>query len=47
MIKIEYNDVIMTDKEVEEELLTMYEKEIVDKILERQIKDNSIIGRKY
>jgi len=47
MIRIEYNDVVITDKEVKEELLTMYEKEIVDKILERQIKDNSIIGRKY
>ena len=47
MIKIEYNDVIMTDKEVEEELLTMYDKEMVDELLERQIKDNSIIGRKY
>jgi len=34
MIKIEYNGVMITDKQVEEELLTMYKKEIVDKILE-------------
>jgi len=34
MIKIEYNDVIITDKEVEEELLERYNKGIVDKILE-------------
>jgi hypothetical protein len=36
MIKIEYNDVIMEDRQVEEELLTMYKKEVVDKILERK-----------
>jgi len=36
MIKIEYNGVIITDKEVEEELLEKYNKAIVDKIMERQ-----------
>jgi hypothetical protein len=34
MIKIEYNGVIITDKEVEQDLLEMYNKGIVDKIME-------------
>ncbi len=36
MIKIEYNGVIIEDKEIEEELLERYNKGIVDRIMERQ-----------
>jgi len=36
MIKIEYNGVIITDKEVEQDLLERYNKGIVDRIMERQ-----------
>jgi hypothetical protein len=38
VIKIEYNGVIITEKEVEEDLLERYNKGIVYKIMERQSK---------
>ncbi len=42
MIKIEYNDVIITDKEVEEELLERYNKGIVDRIMEIKTNEGKI-----
>jgi len=42
MIKIEYNDVIITDKEVEEELLERYNKGIVDRIMGMKTNESKI-----
>jgi len=42
MIKTEYNDVIITDKEVEEELLERYNKVIVDKIMGMKTNEGKI-----
>ncbi len=42
MIRIEYNGVIITDKEVEEELLERYNKGIVDRIMEIKTNEGKI-----
>ncbi len=42
MIKIEYNGVIIEDKEIEEELLERYNKGIVDRIMGMKTNEGKI-----